>query len=131
MLEKDTIPPHGGELVDLLVPEHDAARLIDESANHPKLQISERELSDLEMLSVGALSPLTGFQGEDDYRSILETMHLTTGLPWTIPVTLSLDDEALKRVGRAEAVALLPPSSPSDRSPVAVVEIDEVYKRDR
>jgi sulfate adenylyltransferase len=131
MLEMDTIPAHGGELVDLLVPEQDAERLIEESVNHPKHQISERELSDLEMLAVGALSPLSGFQGEDDYRSILETMHLTNGLPWTIPVTLSLDDEALKRVGRAEAVALLPPSGPSTGSPLAIVEIDEVYKRDR
>src|SRR5919198_1402573 len=110
MLDEDTIPAHGGRLVDLLIEEKDAERLVGEAANYPKLEVSERELADLEMLSVGALSPLTGFQGEDDYRSIIETMHLTNGLPWTIPVTLSLDDEALKRVGRAEAVALLPPA---------------------
>src|SRR5207244_3132893 len=79
----------------------EAERLAGEAENCPKVEVSERELSDLEMLSVGALSPLTGFQGEDDYRSIIETMHLTNGLPWTIPVTLSLDDEALKRVGRS------------------------------
>ena len=48
--------------------------------------MNERELSDLEMLAVGALSPLTGFQGEDDYHAVLETMHLANGLAWAIPV---------------------------------------------
>ena len=128
MLENDTIPAHGGELVDLLVPEQEGERLAEEAANHPKLRVGERELSDLEMLSVGALSPLRGFQAEDEYRSIIETMHLTNGLPWTIPVTLSLDDESLKRVGRTEAIALL---APSDDRPIAILEVDEVYKRDR
>ena len=46
----------------------------------PKLVPNERELSDLEMLAVGALSPLTGFQGEADYRSVLDSMHLANGL---------------------------------------------------
>ena len=68
--------------------------------------VVHRELSDLEMLAVGALSPLTGFLGEKDYHSILDTMHLTNGLPWTIPVTLSVDDDGAKRIGGADAVAL-------------------------
>jgi len=128
MLDLDTIPAHGGELVDLLVPEQDREKLADESVNFPKLRVSRRELADLEMLAVGALSPLRGFQRENDYRSILESMHLTNGLPWTIPVTLSLGDEELKRIGRAEAVALL---GPTGEHPLAVLEVEEVYKRDR
>ena len=58
------------------------------------------------MLAVGALSPLTGFQGEADYHSILETMHLKDGLPWSIPVTLSVDEDGAHRLGGADAVAL-------------------------
>jgi sulfate adenylyltransferase len=128
MLDRDTIPAHGGTLVDLLVPDAEAAKLREEAANYPKHQVSERELADLEMLAVGALSPLTGFQAEDEYRSIIETMHLTNGLPWTIPVTLSLDDEGLKRIGRSEAIALL---GPDGDDPLAILEVSEVYKRER
>jgi sulfate adenylyltransferase len=124
----DPIAPHGGTLVDLLVSGGEAESLEREAANHPKLTVSERELSDLEMLAVGALSPLTGFLGEADYRSILESMHLSNGLAWTIPVTLSLTDEEAKMIGGADAVALL---AEEGGRPLAVLQVSEVFKRDR
>jgi sulfate adenylyltransferase len=80
------------------------------------------------MLTVGALSPLTGFVGEDDYVSVLETMHLSNGLAWSIPVTLSLTDDDVKRIGAGSSVALLP-SEGAD--PIAIVDVAEVFKRDR
>jgi sulfate adenylyltransferase len=123
-----TIAPHGGTLVNLLVSGSDRDRAIEEATNLPKLVVNERELSDLEMLAVGALSPLTGFQGEKEHRSILESMHLTNGLPWTVPVTLSLTDEDVKRVGGTEAVALV---AEQGGRPLAIVEVEEIYKRDR
>jgi sulfate adenylyltransferase len=123
-----TIAPHGGTLVDLLVPEgqRDAARR--EAANHPKLVVSERELSDLEMLAIGALSPLRGFVDERAYRSILETMHLPDGLPWTIPVTLSAGEDDIKRIGRSDAVSL---TTTESAEPIAILELSETFKRDR
>ena len=128
MPDDTTIAPHGGELVDLLVPEgrRDATRA--EADHLPKLVVNARELSDLEMLTVGALSPLTGFVGEDDYVSVLETMHLSNGLAWSIPVTLSLTDDDVKRIGAGSSVALLP-SEGAD--PIAIVDVAEVFKRDR
>jgi sulfate adenylyltransferase len=128
MHDDTTIAPHGGELVDLLVPEgrRDATRA--ETDHLPKLVVNARELSDLEMLTVGALSPLTGFVGEDDYVSVLETMHLSNGLAWSIPVTLSLTDDDVKRIGAVSSVALLP-SEGAD--PIAIVDVAEVFKRDR
>ena len=99
MPDKDPIAPHGGALVNLLAAEGEVEALVREAEHLPKITVSERELSDLEMLTVGALSPLTGFQREADYDSVLETMHLPSGLPWTIPVTLSLTEEEVKRIG--------------------------------
>jgi sulfate adenylyltransferase len=122
------IAPHGGALVDLLAPAAEAEKLAQEAEHHPKVKVSDRELSDLEMLTVGALSPLTGFVGEDDYHSVLETMHLASGLAWTIPVTLSLTEEEVKRIGGAEAVTLM--TGQTER-PLAMLEVSEVFKRDR
>ena len=127
MTQNDPIAPHGGTLVDLLASSGEAGKLADEARNYPKLAVNERELSDLEMLAVGALSPLTGFQNEAEHRSILESMHLTNGLPWTIPVTLSLTEDDVKRVGTASAVAL----TDGTGEPLAVLEAEGIYKRDR
>src|SRR5438046_10324789 len=107
MAHAETIPPHGGKLIDLLLSPEEAARESEEAANLAKVEVGDREMSDLEMLAVGALSPLTGFVGERDYRSILETMHLEDGLPWTIPVTLSVDADGAKRIGGPAKIALM------------------------
>jgi sulfate adenylyltransferase len=115
MTTQQTIAPHGGTLVDLLVTGSERDRLEEEARHVPKVVVNARELSDLEMLAVGALSPLTGFVGEADYRLILETMHLENGLAWTIPVTLSLSDEEAKRIGGAIASARPRPCSARGR----------------
>jgi sulfate adenylyltransferase len=125
---EQTIAPHGGALVDLIVSERQRAATRDESRNHPRLVVSERELSDLEMLAVGALSPLRGFVEEDAYRSILQTMHLPDGLAWTIPVTLSANEGDIKRIGRSDAVSLV---RGDGAEPLAILELSETFKRDK
>jgi sulfate adenylyltransferase len=128
MPDTDPIAPHGGTLVDLLATGAEAGALRSEARNLPTIVVSDRELSDLEMLAVGALSPLTGFQGERDYHAILDTMHLEDGLAWAIPVTLSIDEDAAHRLGGAEAVALLPAV---DAEALAVLRISEIFRRDK
>ncbi len=128
MSEYQASVPHGGTLVNLLAEGVEAERRVREAEHLPKLVVNQRELSDLEMLTVGALSPLTGFQGEKDYRSVLDSMRLASGLAWTIPVTLSLSDEEVKRIGGAEAIGLL---SHEGGDPLATLEIVEVFRRDR
>ena len=128
MPESVTIAPHGGTLVDLVVERDTAPALAAEAANLPKVVVSERELSDLEMLAVGALSPLTGFQDERDYHAVLETMHLADGLAWAIPVTLSLTQDEAHRLGGTDSVALVPAEG---EAPLAVLRISQIYKRDR
>jgi sulfate adenylyltransferase len=122
----ETIPPHGGELVDLLVAGTEGAEAARESENHPKVELGPREAADLEMLVVGALSPLTGFMVEKDYRSVLEEMRLSNGLAWSIPITLSVDDEGMKRIGRSDTVTLT-----MEGRPVATVGVEQVFRRDR
>ena len=63
--------------------------------------LTPRELSDLDMLASGALSPLTGFMGREDYERVVEDMRLANGLPWALPVCLAVDGGAEGRPRRA------------------------------
>lgn len=122
----ETIAPHGGHLVDLLVTGPDAERAADEARQHPKVPLGPREQADFEMLATGAMSPLTGFVTEKDYRSVLDDMRLSSGLVWSIPVSLSVDDDGLKRIGRADEVALT-----IDEEPAGILQVEQVFRRDR
>jgi sulfate adenylyltransferase len=120
------IPPHGGELIDLLLTGDQEERAVAEAAQYPKVALGPREAADFEMLATGAMSPLAGFMVEKDYRSVLDDMRLSSGLAWSIPITLSLDDGGVKRAGGAEAIALT-----LHERPVGLVEIEQLFKRDR
>jgi sulfate adenylyltransferase len=122
----DNIPPHGGELLDLRLNENEARQAAEDAGQLPKLELGPREAADLEMLATGALSPLSGFMGEKDYRSVLDEMRLSSGLVWSIPITISTDDEGIKRIGRADAISLT-----FDDRPVALLHVEEVFQRDR
>ncbi len=104
----------------------DADRAAAEAAQLPKVALGPREVADLEMLATGALSPLRGFMGEKDYRGVLDEMRLADGLVWSIPITLSVDDDGLKRIGGADAVALT-----VDGEPAAILDLDEAFRRER
>jgi sulfate adenylyltransferase len=122
----ETISPHGGTLVDLVLTSNRLEASLAEAEHYPKLSLGAREAADLEMLAVGAMSPLTGFMLEKDYRSVLEDMRLASGLAWSMPITLSLTDEGVKRIGGADAVTLT-----IGEKPAALLEVGQVYRRDR
>ncbi|MGH2737675.1 MAG: sulfate adenylyltransferase, partial [Actinomycetota bacterium] len=121
-----TIPPHGGELVDLVLTGEAAERAAAEAGQLPKVALGPRDVADYEMLATGALSPLQGFMAEKDYRGVLDEMRLADGLVWSIPITLSLDDDGLKRIGGTDAVALT-----IDDEPTAILQVEQVFRRDR
>ena len=109
------IAPHGGYLVD---------RTRERPDNFDSLEqipLTSRELSDLDMLASGALSPLEGFMGRDDYERVLEDMRLAKGLPWALPVCLAVDREPL-----GDEVVL----SDESGKPFATLEVDEAYEYD-
>jgi sulfate adenylyltransferase len=80
------IKPHGGELVDRTGERPDDVEALE------VVTLTSREVSDLDMIASGALSPLEGFMGREDYERVLEEMRLANGLPWAIPVCLAVDE---------------------------------------
>jgi len=118
--------PHGGTLINRQVIGADAERLADEARGLPARELNARELSDLEMIAIGGFSPLTGFMTEPDYRRVVDEMRLANGLPWTIPVTLSLDEEQASRVNPGDRLALTYAGQP-----LAVLDVEDKFRRNK
>ncbi len=116
------ISPYGGELVDLLVDEGEAEELRASANRLPSVQLTERAVCDLELMTVGGFSPLKTFMGERDYLSVLEDMRLASGTLFPVPVTLPVDEGA--QVSLDQPVALRDPKN----SLLAVLDIEEVYR---
>jgi sulfate adenylyltransferase len=95
------IAPHGGTLVERLDP------TLDEGGSRPRVTLSSRQAADLDLMAVGALSPLDGFMGREAYEAVLTDMRLPSGLAWSVPITLAVADGDLARVGGAEEVELV------------------------
>lgn len=113
---KKLIAPHGGRLVDRTGARPDGVERLE------RLTLTPRELSDLDMIASGALSPLEGFMGRDDYEGVVEEMRLANGLPWALPVCLAVEHAPRgDRVALADAAGTL----------YGVLEVDEVYEYDR
>jgi sulfate adenylyltransferase len=110
------IRPHGG----VLVPR--AGERPDDIDELEAVTLTSRELSDLDMLASGALSPLTGFMGKEDYEGVVESMRLANGLPWALPVCL-----AVAEAPQGDRVAL---ADETGRR-LAVLEVEEVYGYDK
>jgi len=106
-MENTLIAPHGGELVLNMASEQERAELRETAHSLPRIHIGSRQLADLEMLAIGAYSPLSGFMTRDDYRAVVDTMHLDNGLPWSIPITLSVSREQAASLKEGSQVALV------------------------
>jgi sulfate adenylyltransferase len=95
------IAPHGGVLVDRL------DDTLDEGGGRPRVTLSARQQADLDLIAVGAMSPLDGFMDRAAYESVITDMRLPSGLAWSVPVTLAVPPDQLGAVGAAEEVELV------------------------
>jgi sulfate adenylyltransferase len=118
------VEPHGGALVDRFVPAEEVDALRRHAEARPRITLDAREQADLELIATGAASPLTGFLGSADYRSVLERLRLADGTVWPLPFTLAVDDATRLRVGGEATLA-----DASGRA-WGVIRVDDVFLRD-
>jgi sulfate adenylyltransferase len=118
------IPPCGGRLVNLLVPDEAVAELKAYATQLPSLQLSERSMCDLELLATGAFSPLDGFMGRQDHNRVLDEMRLANGHLFPIPVTLPVQPSDDLRLDTD--IALRTPKNDL----LAILTVEEIYAWD-
>jgi sulfate adenylyltransferase len=135
MPSTDPIAPHGGKLVNRIVDGGRAARLRKDatSSSVPIITLSAKQACDLEMLAIGAFSPLDGFVGSSDFESICQNLRLAPkggrkqGLPWSIPITLAVTDQVKATLTIGARAAL----QHADGTLLGVIDVEEVYEHDK
>ncbi|UCD45635.1 MAG: sulfate adenylyltransferase [Candidatus Bathyarchaeota archaeon] len=120
------LPPHGGKLVDRLVPDRDGPRYSEEAARLPQVLVTEEFRKDMECVAFGIFSPLVGPLNSDDYSSVLEKGRLLNGLPWTFPIVLDVSEEVAAKIQLNEDVALT-----QNGRPFAILHVEDKYKIDK
>ncbi|PKR77797.1 sulfate adenylyltransferase [Halalkalibacillus sediminis] len=101
-----TIKAHGGSLVNREVKGTKRDKALNDAKNLKSLTISNWAISDLELIGIGGFSPLEGFMGERDYKSVVNNIRLADGSVWSVPITLSVTNEQAKEYGLGEEISL-------------------------
>ncbi len=121
------IPPHGGELVNLIVQPDAAQELKNRSREWPSWDLNPRQLCDLELLLGGGFSPLRGFMTRADYEGVCSNMRLASGLLWPMPITLDVSEDFAKSIKPGSSVALRDPEGVM----LGVLHVEEIWQPDR
>ncbi len=121
------IAPHGGQLVNRLVSEAQRQEFLSKADFLPKVQLTARSLSDLELIAIGGFSPLSGFMGKADYESVVIDMRLHNGLPWSVPITLPVSESIAESLTIGTSIRLDDPNGKF----IGVLELSEKYTYDK
>lgn len=119
--------PHGGTLINRILRGKDREMAEIKAKELKQIKLNKREIADLEMIAIGALSPLEGFLCKDDYHSVIDTMRLTSGIPWALPVTLAVNEETANSLSLKEEITL----TDEEGNTLAIMTVEEVYLHDK
>ncbi len=127
MSYRDGIAPHGMQLVNRIATPEQKQEFLEKAEVLPRVQLDERAVSDLVMLAIGAFSPLTGFMEQADYDRTVVDMRLANGLPWSIPITLSVTEEVASPLKEGSLIRL------DDQMGkfIGVLELSQKYRYDK
>jgi sulfate adenylyltransferase len=148
------VAPHGGTLVNRLADAERAKALRERAATLPRITLSAKQACDLEMIAIGAFSPLTGFVKQTDFESICTRMRLADGegagnhngsggnkdaaaasgyrppregTVWPIPITLAVPEAVKNTLERRGQAALYH----ADGTLMAVMDTSDIYPHDK
>ena len=121
------IAPHGGTLKDLYLPADARAAAKRESTTLPSLDLTPRQLCDVELLLNGAFSPLEGFMVRADYERVRDEMRLADGTLWPMPIALDVSQAFADTIKSGTRVVL----RDAEGVAIAFIDVADVYAPDR
>jgi len=116
------IPPYGGELKNLIIKDKNLKNELISKATY-EFECSERNACDVELLMVGAFSPLEGFMDENNYNSVIKNNRNTSGLLFGLPIVFDSNNEKVKT---GETILLT-----YKKQKIAVLEVSSKWEPDK
>ena len=116
------IPPYGGELKNLIIKDKNLKNDLISKATY-EFECSERNACDVELLMVGAFSPLEGFMDENNYNSVIKNNRDTNGLLFGLPIVFDSNNEKVKT---GETILLT-----YKKQKIAVLEVSSKWEPDK
>ena len=116
------IPPYGGELKNLIIKDKNLKNDLISKATY-EFECSERNACDVELLMVGAFSPLEGFMDENNYNSVIKNNRNTNGLLFGLPIVFDSNNEKVKA---GETLLLT-----YKKQKIAVLEVSSKWEPDK
>ncbi|MFX0147746.1 MAG: sulfate adenylyltransferase [Candidatus Hodarchaeota archaeon] len=121
------IAPHGGTLINKVLPQFEKDRILKQVDEFEKIQVDDDTLKVIKSISFGVFSPLEGFMNQNDYRYVLDTMYLEKDIPWPIPITLDVSVEEVKGLKPDDQLILID----KENLPIALMRVEEIYNYDK
>jgi len=129
MSENRLISPHGGEELNvLLLSGEEKNSELERAKSMKSVDITSRESGDLIMLGIGGFTPLNGFMGQDDWKSVISDMHMNDGTFWPIPITLSVSEDDVESIEIGSEIALY---GSETEEIMATMKVDDKYSIDK
>ena len=116
------IPPYGGELKNLIIKDKNLKNDLISKATY-EFECSERNACDVELLMVGAFSPLEGFMDENNYNSVIKNNRNLNGLLFGLPIVFDSNNEKVKA---GETILLT-----YKKQKIAVLEVSSKWEPDK
>jgi len=116
------IPPYGGELKNLIIKDENLKNDLISKATY-EFECSERNACDVELLMVGAFSPLEGFMDENNYNSVIKNNRDENALLFGFPIVFASNNE---KVTAGETILL-----PYKKQKIAVLEVSSKWEPDK
>jgi sulfate adenylyltransferase len=113
------IRAHGRKLVNRLLQKKYGQ---DDLFQMPTVQVTEDLAKDIENIAVGVFSPIEGFFGEDELKSVLNNMRLSNDTPWTIPILLDVNQKTANAFDPGDEVLIK-----FGEEPIAILSLEEKF----
>ncbi|MGO3891900.1 MAG: sulfate adenylyltransferase [Paenalcaligenes sp.] len=123
--------PHGGKLVNQVVPADKVQAEIERARTLPSIRVDLEAVITIEMITTGVLSPNKGFMNEDDYKSVLTSGRLANGVIWPVPLSFAPTGDRNKEIIKSLSVGGEVALTDSHNEPVAILSIEDIFDYDK